>query len=658
MRFPVLSRGGLAVLILCALCAPGAAQAQGWTPTGPFGGNVALAVHPMVPGVLYTAVYPAGVLRTRDAGASWQLLPGTAGLNLVAIDPTQPRTLYATSPMPMARVFKSTDEGARWRVVSRNLPAHLNITRLVVDPARPSRLYLTATTNGVWRSGDGGATWQRLSQGLPAGGSTNVPVLVVPRKPGGTAFAGTFGSGVFRTRNAGGSWEPVRGGLPVGPVAALAVAPSDPRTLYASIEDAGVFRSRDGGNSWVPAGNPAPEGSEISSLAVHPRSPLTVYAGDFGTGIFRTTDGGRRWTPTTTPPSIFVTLLALDASAALYAGALPLEADVGGVLRSADGGASWERRNGGIPGLRTLSVAVDPADPDNLVTSVNGPGLFRTANAAARWVPVRGSFPPGRISGVLTSEVIAGGAGTFYFVDQSREPRIWKSSDAGRTWTPLSGPPGSPQRLRADPLDPETLYVLVPPALYRSEDGGATWAPLAALPATCTVFDLEVARTSATAPAVLYLAGSKPPAGTLCRAVNQPAVFRSPDGGATWTDASAGLPGEVIADLAVDPQDPRIAYAGVGAGVSFQPLGVWKSTDSGASWQATGLDDRVIRVLAVSPAGTLWAGTVGGELYRSEDFGATWQELSGELILETFELAFAPDRVYAATTGGVWVFEE
>ena len=169
--------------------------------------------------------------------------------------------------------------------------------------------------------------------------------------------------------------------------------------------------------------------------------------------------------------------------------------------------------------------------------------------------------------------------------------------------------------------------------------------PLPDLPATCGIFDFEIARTSASAPAVFYIGG--------------PRVCRSEDGGATWSQADAGLPAQGISELAVDPQDPRTVYAGVGGGFTSLPLGIWKSTDSGASWRPTGLDDRAILSLAASPEpGVLWASTFNSEVYRSIDFGETWQELSGVVPLLVSGFAFGPDRVYAATRNGVWVLDE
>lgn len=643
----------IAVLAACAvlLLMPGllTAQSPAWQPIGPFGGMVSsLAIHPKAAGVLYAAGNLGGVQKSTNGGLSWQLLPGSPDAGLVVMDPTRPNTLYAVSRGLSNTVYRSTDAGAHWTAVSRNLPYELRITSLTVDPARPVRLYLAAVGGEVWRSGDSGVTWRSVSHGLPGGGPTGTTALVaLPRKPAGTAFTGSFGPGLFRTRNAGLSWERVRG-LPDEHVTALAISPLDPRVLYVSFEDdarqsAGIYRSQDGGDSWVPAGDPAAGDSAVRTFAIHPRQPLTVYAGNGG-AVFKTTDGGQRWAPATPPSSPVLTLAFGAAPPVLYAGTNP-----GGVLRSVNGGASWTRVNQGLSGLLATSVAVDPADPDILVAAAP-PGLYRSADRGAHWSVRAGvDLPPW---------ILAAGPGTFYVspFNHFRRPVI-KSSDAGVTWMETALSDVQQTSLRADPLDPNTVYAIYNyypspfeirdnPEIYRTQDGGAHWTSVADLPDSCPAFDLAVARTSA-APAVLYLSGARP--GGECRT----SVWRSPDGGATWTEAVAGLPGPV-AELAVDPRDTRVVYARPRSAIN-----VWKTMDSGASWQASGLGQRTVTKLATSPSGVVWA-YADGVVYRSSDFGATWQK-RGDLTWGVYGFAFDPAdprRVYAATPRGVWVLED
>lgn len=650
------------IAALCAfLLAPRllAAQSPTWQPIGPYGGTVgSLAVHPTKPGVLYAAGSPQGVLKSTDGGLSWQILPGSPNPSLVVMDPTRPDTLYAVSKPVTNKVYRSTDAGAHWAAVSRNLPDSVRITRLVVDPARPVRLYAAALGGEVWRSGDSGATWRSFSQGLPSGGFIGTTALAaVPGRLAGTAFAGSFGPGLFRTRNAGLSWERVQG-LPDARVTALALAPRDARVLYVSLDNngdsAGIYRSENGGDSWVPAGDPV-AGSEspaIRTLAVHPRLPFTVYAGTSG-AIFKTTDGGRHWAPTAPLPSQEVLTLAFGmAPPVLYAGTQQAD-DPGGVLRSADAGASWTRVDRGFPGIPVNAVTVDPADADILVAAA-GPGIVRSADRGVHWA--------GQLHVGAPYEIIAGGPGTFYFVEGGIDFRraVWKSSDAGVTWGGAGLAYVQRTSLSADPLDPNTLYGIYnyysgfdihnDPEIYRSQDGGTQWASLADLPNACSAFDLAVARTSA-APAVLYLSGSRP--GGECRA----SVWRSPDGGTTWVEAAAGLPGPP-GDLAVDAQDSRVVYGRLGDFFTGGPL--WRSTDSGASWQLSGLGQRAVTKMAASPLpGVVWA-YADGAVYRSRDHGATWQK-RGDLTWGVRGFAFDPvhpERVYAATSQGVWVLED
>lgn len=666
------------LLVLFAACAallltPGLLPAQAspaWQPLGPWGGTVSnIAVHPSDPQVLYAGGSLPGVVKSTDGGASWRLLPGSPLFPaFVALDPSRPTTVYA-SQRTARQIFKSTDGGVHWRRINTGLPADLDISDLAVDPARPSRLYLASSREGVWRSVDGGASWRRASQGLPNGETTQVTFLAVPRRRDGTAFANTIPFGLYRTRDAGASWSPAGKGLPAASqVFALALAPSDPRILYVSLADR-VFRSEDGGDSWFPIAQP-PGRPTLVTLAVHPRLPGTVYGGTSNSGIFKSTNGGRSWEPTGASTDVSTATLVFDSSreGAVYAG-LGLQATYpGGVLRSVDGGDTWQRRNRGIPGLSANSIAVDPAAPDSLATAMYIGGLFRSANGGARFARTDVGFPTAPGFAVLIGEVLASGPGTFYAVEFI-QPRLWKSTDSGLTWRSFPGPGGQQViLLRADPLDPDTLYALTTagPALrlHRSTDGGESWTPLALPPANCGLPDLAVARPSASpgsSPAVLYLAATLPSGS--CSATRS-GLFRSSDGGASWTDVSAGLPGELVLAVTVDPQDPRVVYAGIGPGaLQGGARGVWKSTDSGATWRLSGLRRFPILALAASPVpGVLWASTPEGFLYRSDDAGATWQDRNGgQLLLDVRDFAFDPsdpERVYIAGFGGVWVTRE
>lgn len=649
---------------IALLLAPAFLAAQVWTPLGPPGGTVtSLAVHPTDPRVLYGAGSPPGVIRTTDSGGSWQLLPGSPAWSFVTLDPTRPTTLYATS-LFSTQVFRSTDGGAHWAVVSRTLALDVSPTFVAVDPARPARLYLATSSRGLWRSGDGGATWQAASQGPFAQQMSTISALAIPRKPAGTVIAGT-GSGLFRTGDAGKTWQRLRSGVPAGFVRALVLAPSDPKVLYASISGApgnGVYRSDDGGDSWRRVGdlNSFP----VLTLTVLSQAPRTVLAATLDGTIFKSTDGGAHWTPRITPAGQTI-VLAAGPGNAVYAGLAPRGTDFGGVLRSGDGGNTWTRVHRGIPGLEAVAVAVDPADPDVLITSVFGPGLFRTANGGVRWIRTAAGLPllPPLQEGVAMVNVLATGPGTFYAMETTGQ-RGWRTTDAGFTWSPLPGLPGFVVLLEADPIAPATLYAVAQdnttPALFRSGDGGSSWDRVSALPAFCTLDGLTVDHTTASAPAVIYVTGSRSPF-PICRAQNLAAVLRSPDGGATWTSADAGLPAEAVRKVVVDRQDSRVLYAGLGANLFSLPYGLWKSTDSGATWQALGLGDQVITALAASPIpGQLWAGT-RSKVFRSDDAGATWRDWSGGWTLTILDFTFDPHdphRLYAAGLGGVWRLEE
>jgi photosystem II stability/assembly factor-like uncharacterized protein len=662
------SRLRILVFLLLAPLPAVPSFAAPWMPLGPFGGTIfSLTVAPSDPHRLY-AVTGEGLFRSTNGGASWTAIRGDSTSN-VAVDPTRPDTIYAgtESGGEAGGVQKSTDGGAHWTALPLNTFAVLAVA---VDPARPSRLYAGTVTQGVWRSTNGGASWQPTRMPLPGSRqASEVEVLAVPRA-GGIVYAGTL-AGVFKSVDAGATWKLASQGLAAGGVIALAVAPSDPKTVYAAVGNGDqhvVFQSRNGGDSWSPTSGPplAEPPGRVLALAVSPRSPREVWAGTGSNGLFRSTDGGAHWSAAGLPPQerqIPAVAVAPSSPGTVYAGVVAQGADLGGVFASTDGGASWLRRNQGLFGLESRTVS--PDEPGVLWAGLTGPGLFRSRNAGRRWerVALPGpSLPANGAIGLLDVEVAPSSSSIVY---ASGVLWLWRSGDGGATWTEVSvSPPGPDLRfLRIDPANPSHLWGSDSLHLFQSTDGGATWAiPPAAPSFGCQITDLAFARSS---PSVLYVAGSQP-AGPTC-ASTKPAFFRSVDGGVSWTEADAGLPLYSVTALAVDPHDPRRVYAGTGrdAHPPDTGRGVWKSTDGGDTWIRAGdqLADRTITALALAPgSGVLWTAAEGGAVFRSDDGGETWEDRSrGLQTSRVYRLApdpADPGRIYAATAGGIWVLTE
>jgi photosystem II stability/assembly factor-like uncharacterized protein len=651
------------------------AAAPAWTAIGPYGGTVGtLLVDPLHPRTLYAAGSFPAVLKSTDAGASWTALPGSPGGGVVAIDPQSPATLYASTLKE--GLARSRDGGSHWARIT--VDYRFFVQALAVDPARPSRIYLGASRGGVWKSENGGASWISASQGLAAGARSTVTALVAVPRPAGTAS-----NIVFKTTNGGASWTAASNGLPRGKVLALVGAPSDPRTLYVSLPQ-GIFRTANGGASWTAAGIPAPYFSPIVSLAVDPRAARTVYAGGQQSGLFKTTDGGGHWSAVDTFPSLWVKALAVDATkaAAVYAGVAVLGTDPGGVLRSVDGGASWQPRSQGIPGLDTLAVAADPREPDFLAAGTNGQGLFLSEQGGRIWTRSSLGFtPPSPGSPLTVPQVLFSPAGVPEALYARLLPTLAASTDRGESWSlaDLSAPQGAFELLSQDPAAPFHLFALTssgsPYGLWSGFPGA--WTPLT-LPCNCYLRHLAVGSRPGSTTPVLYLAGAFRPVGStlqsppssgksLAKDAGVLNFFRSDDGGASWIDVGAGLPTDAgIQTIAVDPADPEVLYVGFDGAVPFEALhGVWKTTDGGQTWSATSqqIPDASITALGVSPLpGRVYAANLDGKVFRSDDGGASWALWSDGLAVSSVHQFLLdpsdPRHLYAATSGGVWAVED
>jgi photosystem II stability/assembly factor-like uncharacterized protein len=202
-----------------------------------------------------------------------------------------------------------------------------------------------------------------------------------------------------------------------------------------------------------------------------------------------------------------------------------------------------------------------------------------------------------------------------------------------------------------DPVTPSNVYAGVLAGLGKSKDGGLTWklAPMA--------------KPGWTEPEVYALAVDPAAPATLYAGTYAGDVYKTTDSGASWQAVNVvpmSNDGRIgILALAIDPATPSTLYAG-----TYQ--GVFKSTDSAKSWQkaGAGLPTSGVSAIAINPAmpATLYIGIVGGGVFKSTDSGETWSAFNAGLTTNNIQtLVFGPETpaiLYAGTDDGVFAIRQ
>ena len=478
----------------------------------------------------------------------------------------------------------------------------------------------------------------------PAGGI--VGSLVIHPDDPRILWAGTSG-GVFKSTNGGASWTPTNQGLTGLRISALAVAPSDPETLYAAVRapfsGTGVFRSTDGGATWTRASaSPRPPNplALVLELAVHPRNPNVVYAAT-PQGLYKTGTGRGPWGRVLDGD---VRSVAIDPvrPAIVYAGGLSE------VRKSTNGGGTW---SAGVPvGQSTLGILlIDPKDPRRIWAGGSG-GLFRTTNGGAFWQPASSGLPNRPVLSLALAPSSGRGADILW---AGTTNGTFRSGNGGGTWVRASqGMRGQEiNALVAHPRQPGTLWAgsgtleKEGPGVFKTTNNGMAWRMsnrgLLALHLEVLAFDPQT-------PGVVW-------AGTDGRG-----VFRSADSGATWAPRNSGIEPLTISSLAIAPSGPQTLWATAGRNVFVTHDGgeQWVRRGSGPIDPFNGFIPPV-SLLRLDPqdAAVAYAGTSSG-LFRTTDEGVTWSRFEAPLpAASVTDLLIDPrdsDVVFVAM-GALWV---
>jgi len=336
------------------------------------------------------------------------------------------------------------------------------------------------TTDGLFASADGGRSWRR--RGFA---TRSVTALAAPPGEGAPAYAGLTDLGVFASMDGGRTFVERNHGLVAIEVALLALGPALPSTLYAGSARGTIWRTTDGGESSQVAGRPPRPTAFAATLAVDPQRSSVLYAG-FPGGIARSRDSGATWSAVGDPSmaDLDVSAIAIDPRGSAVYAAAKVSHDQDELacvaFKSLDQGRHWSCSDSGVYLQYVDQLVVDPLDPATLYACAEE-GLFESTDGGATWGPASPSpqFWP------IALAADPGRAGTLYGTDGGYGLR--KSADAGLTWSPIgdSLPQALFRAVAVDPGDGSAAYVVairsdaygdLPGLVYRSRDGGATWS--------------------------------------------------------------------------------------------------------------------------------------------------------------------------------------
>ncbi len=480
-------------------------------------------------------------------------------------------------------------------------------------PGDPLIYYFGSTGGGVWKTTDAGRTWGNISDAFFEAGS--IGAIAVAPSDSNVIYVGTGsacprgnvspGIGIYKSVDTGRSWKHV-GLRDAGQISRIAIHPTNPDLVYVAVlgnvfgasRTRGIFRSSDGGLNWenVLYVDDRTGASDLSMDATNPRilyagmwtverKPWTIDSGSMVGGIFKSTDGGATWTKLTNglPTEVLVGKIAVTVSPARPSrvwAQVEAAGDQGGLYRSDDVGASWERVNK----QRILQqrawyythVFADPAAPDTVYALNTG---------------------------------------------------FYKSIDGGRTFQAYAVPHGDNHDLWINPNNPRVMINANDGGVNVSFNGGESWTDQMGQP-TAEIYRIAV---DTRFPYRVY--GAQQDNSTASVTAYGPTQFR---GAVDFYPVGGGESGHI----AVDPSNPNVVYAGSHSGAITRTDTSTRLTESVRAYPQLLTGQRALDMkyrvqwnapIRISPHDANIVYHTSQYVHRTKDAGVNWQVISPDL---------------------------
>ncbi len=694
----------------------GALEARSIGPAVMSGRIASIDAAPTRPLTLYVGAASGGVWKSIDGGTTFKPVfdEHTQSIGAVAVDPSDPKTVWVGTGESWTRnsvsvgdgVYKTTDGGETWQRVG--LEHSERIARIAVHPKDGKTVWVCATGHlwddheerGVYKTADGGKSWKRVLWVDAGTGCSDIDVdpqdprilyagMWQFRRTPWSFSSGGKGSGLYKSTDGGETWKALGNGLPAGDKGriAVAVAPSRPSVVYAVVEakKTALYRSDDTGASWVEVNASFNVGTRpfyFAHVVVDPTDHDYVYKP--GLTLTISTDGGKSFNS-------------------------PFSGGFGGGVHP-DHHALW----------------IDPGDPHTMFLGTDG-GVYVSHDRAHHWRMVK-SLPvsqfyqvsydldwpynvygglqdngtwmgPSRSTGGIENrdwQNLFGGDGFWAFRDPA-EPEYAYLEYQGGMISRVHLPTGESRDIKPQPREGEpelrfnwntpmhlspsqkgTLY-LGAQFLFRSRDRGDSWERISpdlttndpAKQGQAKSGGLSIDNSTAENHTTIYsIAESPKDPVVLWVGTDDGRLQLTRDGGKSWTDVAANVPG-----LPANTWVSHVEASAHAAGAAYATFDnhargdmatyVYATTDFGATWKplATGTVSGYAHTLEEDPVNPrlLFLGTESG-LFISIDGGARWARFTGNFPpVAVRDLVVHPresDLIVATHGRGIYVLDD
>jgi photosystem II stability/assembly factor-like uncharacterized protein len=595
-------------------------------------------------------------------------LAASQHIGKILVDPRNGQRVLVAAEGPLwspggeRGVYRSTDGGTTWSA-ALTIDENTGVTDLEFDPSNPDVVYAAAyerrrhvwgflaggSRSGIWKSTDNGATWRRVTRGLPSGDMGKIGLAVTAADP--TRVYATIEStdddrGFYASTDRGESWEKrnsyISGGTGPHYYQEIEASPTDPDLVYQM--DVFLHVTRDAGRTFNRLETAHDKHSDNHALWIDPSDGRHLLVGT-DAGLYESFDDGTRWRHFPNIPVAQVYKVALNSREPFY------DVLVGAQDEGTLHGPSRTLNQDGIRnhdwyvplGADGYGVAFAPDNADVMYLMSQEGNLVRKDRKNEEAIAIRPvgapTDPPERWGWDSPILVSPHRPDRIYYASQ----RLWRSDNRGDRWTPISGDLTLSRDRYTMPFQGRTwsvdalhdngamskyatitaisesprkegqLVIGTDDGLVQlSSDGGTTWTrsgPLPALPALSFVNDVEFSAHNAN---TLYVAADAHKEGDF-----KPYLYVSDDSGRSWRSIAGDLPSSALVwAVQQDPVRRELLFAGTELGVYWTPNG-------GVNWHRlkTGMPTISVRDIKLhAQSGDLVAATFGRGVYVLDDY--------------------------------------